>query len=135
MDRIGGSGVYARDPDAIVTMTKHEKEGSFTIDATVRNHVAPEPFVVTWEFPLMVRSDLDPGALKEVTARGPKPTYTEDAVLKVLVEHRELSATDWMRAAKEEEGVGPTTFWKLKRQLEAEHKVIQSKLTNLFMPK
>lgn len=135
MDRIGGSGVYARDPDAILTMTKHQQDGSFTVDATLRNHTTPEPFTVTWEFPLLKRSDLNPDELKEAKPRGPKPTYTADALLKVLVEHKELSATEWMRAAKEEEGLSESSFWKLKRELEGQKKVIQSKITKTFMPK
>lgn len=65
IDRIGGSGAFARDPDAILIMTAHEQEDAFTIEATLRNFPPADPFVVRWEFPLFVRdSSLDPAALK-----------------------------------------------------------------------
>jgi hypothetical protein len=66
IDRIGGSGVFARDPDAILTMTGHEVENAFTVEATLRNYKPIDPFVVGWQYPLFSRDDsgLDPAALK-----------------------------------------------------------------------
>lgn len=37
MDRISGSGVFARDPDAILTFTSHEETDAYTVDLTLRN--------------------------------------------------------------------------------------------------
>jgi Asp-tRNA(Asn)/Glu-tRNA(Gln) amidotransferase A subunit family amidase len=37
MDRISGSGVFARDPDSVLIMTKHEQEDTYTVEATLRN--------------------------------------------------------------------------------------------------
>lgn len=66
IDRIGGSGVFARDPDAILTMTGHEEEECLTIETTLRNLPPQDKVVVEWQFPLFVRrTDLDPTALKE----------------------------------------------------------------------
>jgi hypothetical protein len=66
MDRIGGSGVFARDADSIITLTKHETEGAFTVDLILRNLPEQPPFVVVWEFPVMkISPDLDPEALKK----------------------------------------------------------------------
>jgi hypothetical protein len=66
IDRIGGSGVFARDPDAILTMTGHEVENAFTVEATLRNYKPIDPFVVGWQYPLFYRDDtgLDPAALR-----------------------------------------------------------------------
>lgn len=64
IDRISGSGVFARDPDAILTLTKHAEEDTFTVDSILRNCPAVAPFAVRWEFPLMVPSEADPGQLK-----------------------------------------------------------------------
>lgn len=71
IDRIGGSGVFARDPDAILTMTAHQEEDAFTVDATLRNFPPQPPFAVRWSFPRFERDDsLDPAALKvPMTAR------------------------------------------------------------------
>ena len=57
MDRIGGSGVFARDPDSILTMTTHEQEESYTVDCSLRNFPPQPPFVVQWEWPLFTRDD------------------------------------------------------------------------------
>lgn len=65
IDRIGGSGAFARDPDSILTMTTHEEEDCFTVEATLRNFAPHVPFVVRWAYPTFQRdSDLDPAALK-----------------------------------------------------------------------
>jgi RecA-family ATPase len=53
IDRIGGSGVFSRDPDSILNFTKHEQEDCFTVDATLRNHPPIKSFVVRWEYPLL----------------------------------------------------------------------------------
>jgi AAA domain len=37
IDRISGSGVFARDPDSLIIFTKHEQEGAFTVELTLRN--------------------------------------------------------------------------------------------------
>jgi len=66
IDRIGGSGVFARDPDSLLNFTKHEEEFCFTVDATLRNHPPITPFVARWEYPVFVADNtLNPGRLKQ----------------------------------------------------------------------
>lgn len=48
IDRIGGSGVFARDPDVILTMTSHEDEEAYVVDLTLRALPPVSPFVVRW---------------------------------------------------------------------------------------
>ena len=48
IDRIGGSGVFARDPDVILTMTPHEEDDAHVIDLTLRALPPVKPFVVRW---------------------------------------------------------------------------------------
>ena len=70
IDRISGSGAFARDPDTILVFTKHEEEDAYTVEATLRNHPPIAPFVVRWQFPLMQRDDgLDPTRLKQSGGR------------------------------------------------------------------
>jgi len=70
IDRISGSGVWARDPDSIIVATPHETEGAFTVEMTLRNFPPPAPFVVRWDFPLMRRdSELDPRRLRQPQRR------------------------------------------------------------------
>ena len=66
LDRISGSGVFARDPDTIMGLTAHEENNCFTVHAALRNFPNVEPFVVEWEFPLFSdRPDLNPNSLKK----------------------------------------------------------------------
>jgi hypothetical protein len=57
IDRISGSGVFARDPDtdSLVVFTKCEEEGAFVVEMVLRNHPPVAPFVVKWQYPLFVR--------------------------------------------------------------------------------
>jgi hypothetical protein len=66
MDRISGSGVMARDPDAIMTFTNHEEEDCYTLDAILREFAPIPPLVLQWEAPVMnPRTDLDPAKLRQ----------------------------------------------------------------------
>ena len=104
MDRISGSGVFARDPDAIITMTRHEQDDAFSVEMTLRNHPPQEPFVVRREHPLMViDGQLDPAKLKKPLGR--EPEHTAGDILKLYT--AEIKTTgDWQRAC-EEEGIQP----------------------------
>lgn len=65
MDRMSGAGSFARDPDAILTLTDHEEKGCASVAATVRNYASPEERVVQYQFPKFIeRSDLDPSKVK-----------------------------------------------------------------------
>ncbi|RBP35669.1 AAA domain-containing protein [Roseimicrobium gellanilyticum] len=79
LDRVSGSGVFARDPDTILTLTPHEAPGSFVLESTLRNFAPADPFVVKWEPPIMkLAEDLDPKRLR--SRRGSqltKPTMEE----------------------------------------------------------
>ena len=70
IDRISGSGVFARDPDSLLIFTKHETDDAFTVEPILRNFAPVEPFAVRWNFPLMeLADDLDPAKLKQVAGR------------------------------------------------------------------
>ena len=70
IDRISGSGVFARSPDTILVMTEHEEDGCFAVESTVRNYESPLPFVVEMDFPIFVRhEELDPKKLKGAGGR------------------------------------------------------------------
>jgi hypothetical protein len=66
IDRISGSGAFARDVDTGLILTAHGEEGCYTAEAPILRNFKPfEPFVLRWEYPLMVRDDaLDPKHLK-----------------------------------------------------------------------
>ena len=111
IDRVSGSGVFARDPDTILTMTKHEEEEAFTVDVTVRNFPPQEKFVVRRRHPLMVRDyDLDPDRLKQPANRGNSKKYSEEDILKPLRDEGSLPHGEWMQAVMKNSDIKERTF-------------------------
>ena len=130
IDRIGGSGVYARDPDTILVLTRHEQDEAFSVESTLRNHPPVPPFVVRWAFPLMQRDDqLDPTKLKQVNGR-PK-AHAADELLDLLGD-KDLSPAAWQALALKESGIKETTFHRLRRELMAAGKVRKSPVNGLW---
>jgi hypothetical protein len=131
IDRISGSGVFARDPDSILTFTKHETEDCFVVDATLRAFKPVEPFTVRWNFPLFeLASELDPSKLKQ--AAGRKPENSPDDLLKLLPASG-LTNADFLDAA-EQDGISKRTFYRLRKALESAKKIMLSKVNDRWMP-
>jgi len=114
-DRISGSGVFARSPDAIVTITPHEKEDVYTVETTLRNHKAMEPFCVRWSYPLMVRcEDEDPAKLKRPGAMQEKFNLKQ---LLIALGDEALTTTEWQKTAMSFYGMSESSFNSKKRAL------------------
>jgi hypothetical protein len=112
-DRVSGSGVWARDPDSIVTITPHEAEGAFTIDCTLRNFAPRPSFCVRWDWPLMrADNDLDPAALKQL---GRPAGHTTANLLETLPVSG-ATYTEWRTLALQS-GMSESTFKRLTKAL------------------
>lgn len=102
IDRISGSGVFARDPDTIMPFTVHEEEGCFTVEPILRNMAPCPAFVTRWQFPVMtVDDDLDPTRLKQQN-KGRKKEYDATKLLEFIRQHtvrNPITITDWAKAA------------------------------------
>jgi hypothetical protein len=121
IDRIGGSGVFARDPDTIINFTKHEEEDCFTVEMTLRNHAPVKPFVVRWTYPLFVTDGvLDPERLRQAGCK-PSESLLSEKFLELLAEP--LSTVDWQKLAAAELGASPATFYRRKTELEDAGKI------------
>ena len=71
IDRASGSGVFARDADAILTLTELQEPGGFRLECILREFKSPPPMSFRFEYPLHVPApDLDECPLKG--ARGAK---------------------------------------------------------------
>jgi hypothetical protein len=87
---------------------------------TLRNLPPQPPFVVEWDFPLMVeRPDLDPADLKLV--EGEQVDDDLEPLLELLDE-KPLTSSEWQEAA-EELGYSRATFFRMKQKLESENRV------------
>ena len=81
IDRIGGSGVFARDPDVILTMTPHEDKDAYVIDLTLRALPQLDAFVVRWSGALFnCDKSADATRVKTVPKPGSKPKKPEPQV-------------------------------------------------------
>lgn len=82
IDRISGSGVHGRDPDAIINFTAHKEKDAYTVDVILRYNPPVAPFVVRWKYPLMeLAPDLDPKTLR---ASGSRKQYSVKELLHIL---------------------------------------------------
>lgn len=122
MDRMSGSGVFARDADTIATLTEHKMEGCFVVETIQRNMEAPAPFVVEWNYPVMIlREDLDTADLHD--GKKPNEKQTTDYLLSLLKD-QPLTMTDWEHAAVEG-GVSRANFFRKVRKFKASGEVTQ----------
>lgn len=132
IDRISGSGVFARDPDSILTFTPHETPNCFTVEATLRNLPALSPFVVEWTFPAFhLQPDLDPSDLKK--RPGPPRCAAPDDIIS-LIKSVPLSSKQWQKAASDELGVSRASFFRLVSQLSQNNRIFKSTTTGTWTP-
>jgi hypothetical protein len=125
IDRISGSGVFARDPDSILIFTRHQEEDAFAVESILRNFAPVKPFAVRWKFPLFeIAGELDPARLKK--PKGRTAIHTEKSVLDVLGK-KSLTTTEWKNLADKQNGTSGRTFYELMKKLVIGAKVSKSK--------
>jgi len=131
IDRISGSGVFARDPDTILPFTRHEDEGSFVVEPILRNLPPVPPFVVTWNHPLMERNeDLDPSKLKQA---GGRPKEHSSADILALLNDGRLEGQKWQDLAQEKHQISRATFFRLKSELKSQGLVMFSRVDDTWV--
>jgi 5S rRNA maturation endonuclease (ribonuclease M5) len=120
IDRVSGSGVFARDPDSIITFTPHTSQGCYTVEMHLRNCDQVMPFVVRWEYPRMViEPQADPADLRRNKSSGGRPRqWTPEKILAHLT--RPMTTMEWYEeicTKVQEEGLTPPskqTFFSVK---------------------
>jgi hypothetical protein len=125
IDRASGSGVWARDPDAIMMLSPHQEENCMVIEMHLRNFPQQPPFVVRWDYPCWDRApDLDPEALKG--AKGGKGTAGRPAAITpgqlaaflAIPGLQGLPKTELANLAAKVFEVNPRTVWRRLKELE-----------------
>lgn len=118
LDRGSGSGVFARDPDTLLTMTRHEADEAYVVEPILRNFAPIEPFVLRWDYPVMVRdADLNPKSLKRAGQK--QKLYGDDEILGELSEGG-LSHGDWQMAVCKKTHISTSGFSNRIKQLEVQ---------------
>jgi hypothetical protein len=131
IDRISGSGVFARDPDSLLIFTKHETDDAFTVEPILRNFAPVAPFAVRWQYPLMRRADdLDPAKLKQV---GGRPAKHRPEDLLALLSPDGLTHREWIESAAKKK-ISERTFYRLRDELKKAGKVSESKPGGKWLP-
>lgn len=133
IDRVSGSGAFARDADTITTLTRHKEEHCFTVDFILRNCPEIDPFVVEWRYPIMVRRpDLDPNTLAQPGKTGRGVSACEPDDMLDFLPHEGASNKVWMVKATENLGISPRTFQNKLKQLKKQGKV--NNANDLWVP-
>jgi hypothetical protein len=100
IDRMSGAGVWARDPDSLVTLTPHEEDDCFSVNMTLRNLPRMPEFVLRWDYPLMrVASDLNPGALRR--PQGRNKACSDREFVELVLENKSLNNRSVVNRARE----------------------------------
>ena len=86
IDRIAGSGVFARDVDALCTLTALDTENAYRMEFALREFKTPKPLSLSWEYPLHnIDPLLDAVPLKRPGGRpGVSPGADDETVLKTV---------------------------------------------------
>jgi AAA domain-containing protein len=100
-DRISGAGTIVRDADDIITLTKHEENLAFTLDFIIRDHPPIDSFVIKWQAPIMVRTELDPAKLKRPQKRS-RPGFEIEELFKLIKSNDDKFSTEELIDAAEE---------------------------------
>jgi hypothetical protein len=135
IDRISGHGILNRDPDSIITFTRHEEDKAFTVEMTLRNVAEIADFVVRYDDGLMVRDPaLDPTALKLPPASSmgrPRKASARDILGPLIVVEKHdppgLFWKQWFGAVAESLELSESTFERRRRELVKTGLVFQSR--------
>lgn len=85
IDRASGSGVWARDPDALLMLTNHEEEEVMVLESHLRNFPPQPPICIKWNTPIWERvTEYSPEDLKG-KAKEEKKKLTVVSLSNVLV--------------------------------------------------
>ena len=79
--------MFARDPDAILTLTPHEEEDHLVLEATLRDFPTPSPQVVEFSWPNFIhKPDLEPKLRKpgQTKAKKDRLNKLSDALIELL---------------------------------------------------
>ncbi len=112
IDRISGSGVHGRDPDAIINFTPHKEPDAYTVDVILRYNPPVEAFCVRWKFPCMeLAPDLDPKTLRASGSR--KQFSTKELIALLKLRGRFPNRKEFKMLAEDRLKMSGSTFEKL----------------------
>jgi hypothetical protein len=97
IDRASGSGVWARDPDGLISLTPHRLDDHYTVTVDVRSFAKPDDFVIRWKHPRFYSQiDADPDELRK--PQGGRPPITSlQKFMTCIASDEEITYSDLIR--------------------------------------
>ena len=112
MDRMSGSGTFARDPDAIVLMQDLQEEDCVVVEPVLRNVPPVDKFGMRWDFPVFKPAqDMETDRLKG--AAGAKPSHSPEEICPIIDGAGEVSHKELLAKITQGLGIGETVGKKL----------------------
>jgi len=133
-DKTSGSGVFFRDPDALIEFSPQadgdDSNSIMSVTCILRDFAPVPKFSVEWDGKALFNvSGHDASKLKK--SGGRPSSHSEQDLLDVLRE-RELSSTEWQQECDEDKGISRPTFFRFKSTLEKSDRVYKSKLNGKY---
>jgi len=119
VDRPSGAGAWARDPDAIITLTEVEGDDPdlYLCQMSLREMPPFRKFGVRWEYPLHRVVPISDDT-RAAGAPGRKPVHSVEKAVEILAAAgAPLTSVEWQRHCAAQQ-IGATTFYALKAQAE-----------------
>ena len=111
IDRASGSGVFARFPDCLASLSPHKLPDHSIFEMTSRSQKSPAPFVINMSPPLLkLAENADPYAHRRYGER-PDNEITDETVLEIIEPGQSLTKAEWYSKARMD-GVSQTDFEK-----------------------
>lgn len=132
IDRISGSGVWGRDPDSIVTFTRHEQDDCFIVQMAFRNFPPANDFTVRFDDGLIIPdTHLDPTKFRKKGYAGPSRAELLTEALGGL----ELTTKEFQKLAYEELGMSRATFFRQRKLAEKLGLIHYDKVSDIWAKK
>jgi hypothetical protein len=119
LDRASGSGVFARDPDCIVTLNRHQTDGAFVAEFTLRNFPPLAPQGLKLKFPLLIPDcTLNVENIKGAQVRK-KSAVTAEELVALLPMTGGIKTAELVKRANEETGASSSRIYALLKEAKA----------------
>jgi len=113
MDRASGAGVFARAPDAVITLTELEEAGCYGVEVTCRSFAKPDGFAIRWEYPLWsIDETVDHTSLKKPGSAQSDEMQRRRAALLDLLDAKPMTKAEWRKAAESRNLCASDGTWK-----------------------
>jgi hypothetical protein len=126
-----GAGSISRAADTHLTIRPHELAHCAVVDAVCRSYRSPDPLTIRWDFPLWLRSEIEP-AIKQAK-NGSKAQESNDKETTQALAN--ALGTGWLSTStiRRKTGFGLPRVTRGLRLLNAQSKRVKSKITKKKM--